>query len=105
MADNVNTRIDGRMGNFRVLSGTLEASNGTAVYITGSSSSDNGTPSDRAGSRIISCLLNNVDAADEAFKVLINSNDGVADSLMGAIYVTAEASGAQTYNYQAVLDL
>jgi len=93
----VNSRTLGRSGNLISMSGTLEATNGTAVYLSGSSSS--------TGNRLITCLLNNMDEHDEAFRIVLNSNDGTEDSYNGAVYVQGEASGVDTYQYYCLMTM
>ena len=98
MADgDVNSRTLGRAGNLISMSGTLEATNGTAVYLSGSSSS--------TGNRLITCLLNNMDEENEAFKVVLNSNNGTEDSYNGAIWVQGAASGVDTYQYYCLMTM
>ena len=98
MADgDVNSRTLGRSGNLISMSGTLEATNGTAVYLSGSSSS--------TGNRLITCLLNNMDEPDEAFRIVLNSNDDTEDSYNGAVYVTGEGSDSETYQYYCLMTM
>ena len=106
MADgDVNSRTLGRAGNLISMSGTLEADggsneapdSGTAVYLSGSASS--------TGNRLITCLLNNMDEENEAFKVVLNSNNGTEDSYNGAIWVQGAASGVDTYQYYCLMTM
>jgi hypothetical protein len=106
MAGSVQSRTIGRAGNFISVSGTLTASSGDPVYISGVASDlDDGTGSARAGNRIVSCLLNNRDETNETWRIRINSNNGIEDSLNGAIYVTGEAGAEDTYYYYCLMQL
>ena len=104
MADgDVNSRTLGRSGNLISMSGTLEAdggsggSDGTAVYLSGSSS--------YTGNRLVTCLLNNMDEPDEAFRIVLNSNDDTEDSYNGAVYVTGEGGDVETYQYYCLMTM
>jgi len=89
-AGDVNTRTLGRMGNRLVMSGTLEAADGTAVALADTKS------------RIISCFVQNADD-EEGARVVLNSNDGTADTANGSIYVVSASSDVDTWNYEATL--
>jgi|DEB0MinimDraft_6_1074348.scaffolds.fasta_scaffold04922_7 hypothetical protein len=94
-AGDVNTRTLGRMGNRLVMSGTLEAAkdaegNGTAVALADTKS------------RIISCFVQNADD-EEGARVVLNSNDGTADTANGSIYVVSDSTDLDTWNYEATL--
>ena len=100
-----NSRTLGRAGNLISMSGTWEADggsnaapdSGTAVYLSGSSSS--------TGNRIVTCLLNNMAEPDEAFRIVLNSNDDTEDSYNGAVYVTGEGSDSETYQYYCLMTM
>jgi len=115
MADgDVNERYIGRAGNYISVAGTCEADEGTPVYISGQLAQNitdangdalSGSSNDRAGNRIISCMLNNADETDETFRLVLNSNNGTADSLNGCIYITGEGGGVDTYHYYCLMQM
>ena len=72
-------------GNVKVLTGTLEAANGTAVALF-----DTNT-------YIVACWVQNADDQEGA-QVELNTNDGSA-TVNGSIYVTSAAADVDTWNY------
>jgi hypothetical protein len=89
-AGDVNSRSIHSVGDLKMMSGTLEAANGTAVYVLGTSAN--------AGARITQAFVQNMDDQEGA-QVVINSNNGSADTAMGALYITSAASDIDTWNY------
>jgi len=91
-AGDVNTRTLGRMGNRLVMSGTLEAVAGTAVALADTKS------------RLLSCFVQNAENVEGA-RVVLNSNDGTADTANGSIYVVSAGTyvgdATDTWNYEA----
>ena len=87
-AGDVNTRTLGRMGNRLVMSGTFIAANGTAVALADTKS------------RLLSCFVQNADD-EEGARVVLNSNNGTADTANGSVYVVSASSDEDTWNYEA----
>jgi len=46
-----------------------------------------------------------MDEHDEAFRIVLNSNDGTEDSYNGAVYVQGEAAGVDTYQYYCLMTM
>lgn len=87
-AGDVNSRYE--LGGVRAIAGTLEAADGTAVAIADT------------GSRIIAAFVQNADD-EEGARVVLNSDDGTADTANGSIYVVSAAVDTDTWNYIAFI--
>ena len=111
----VNSRYIGRAGNLMSVSGTFDADGAEVIYLSGqkgssitdaSGSTGTDVTDDRAGNRIVSCMVTPAgDLDDKSFYITLNSNDNTADTLNGAIYISTDDTGNDSYHYTALMQL
>jgi len=89
-AGDVNSRTVFNIGPYRAMVGTCEAADGTAVALADTKS------------RLVFAIVQNADD-EEGARLVLNSNNGTADSANGSIYVTSAAGDDDTWNYLAIL--
>lgn len=74
---------------------------GSSTRIIGTCEAANGTEIDFNCVSVLNCVLTNADDQEGA-QVVLNSNDGTADTEAGSVYVVSAAADTDTWNY--VLD-
>lgn len=71
---------------------------GSTVRITGTCEAANGTEIDFNCKSVINFVCTNADDQESA-QVVLNSNDGTADTAAGSVYIVSTTSDTDTWNY------
>jgi len=86
------------LGDFTISSTSLT---GSTVRHTGTCEAANGTEIAFGVQAVINCVVTNADDQESA-QVVLNSDDGTADTQAGSVYIVSAAADTDTWNF--VLD-